>query len=513
MSVSTSSTTTNLMGKKTLKRTRSLLGAVFFVCITLMFLDFTGTLHKYLGWMAKVQFLPAVMSVNVLIIVAILAVTLVFGRIYCSVICPLGVFQDGVARIHNVFKKNRYTFSKAHNILRYIFLGILVAGLIFGVGSIVALLAPYSSYGRIVQNLFSPVYQWCNNALAALSGRFNSYTFYSKEVWIRSLPTFVIAAVTFVLVVVLSWRNGRTYCNNVCPVGTFLSFFSRFSWFRMHIDEDKCIKCGMCTKNCKASCIDGKNGYVDYSRCVTCGNCMVVCPKGAIDYKHLPRKAAAPASGQTSNGNGVDEGKRAFLIGSAVAIGSAALAQEKKKVDGGLAFIEDKVAPERKTPVVPAGARSLSNFRTRCTGCQLCVSQCPNDVLRPSTDLMHLMQPVMSFEKGYCRPECTSCSDVCPTGAITKILKEEKAVTKKGQAFWVHWNCVVCSDGVSCGNCARHCPAEAIEMVPYESETPNLFVPSVNENKCIGCGACEYVCPARPLSAIYVEGVEQHRIL
>ena len=510
------------MHKKTLQRIRRVLAAIFFLGITLMFLDFTGTLHKFLAWMAKVQFLPAVLALNFIVVAILLIITLLFGRIYCSVICPLGVFQDGIAHVHNCAKKNRYTFSKAHNILRYIMLGVFVITLIAGVSSLAALLAPYSAYGRIVQNLFAPIWQWCNNGLASLSEHFNSYAFYSKEVWMRSLPTFIIAAVTFVVIVVLAWRNGRTYCNNICPVGTFLSFFSRFSWFKMHINEEKCVQCGLCTKNCKASCIDGKNGFVDYSRCVTCGNCMAVCPKEAIEYKHVKGNTTVVGANNHSplQGNNetssetVDTGKRAFLIGSAVALGTAAFAQEKKKVDGGLAAIEDKVAPERKTPIVPAGAGSLQRFRTRCTGCQLCVSQCPNDVLRPSTDLMHLMQPVMSFERGYCRPECTACGDVCPTGAIQKLPKEEKAVTKKGQAYWVAQNCIVVSDGISCGNCARHCPAEAIEMVPMPDDAiGRKLIPAINESKCIGCGACEYVCPARPLSAIYVEGVEQQRVI
>ena len=495
------------MHKKTIQRIRRVLAAVFFLGITLMFLDFTGTLHTFFGWMAKAQFLPSVLALNFIVIAILLIITLLFGRCYCSVICPMGVFQDGVAHVHNWFKKNRYTYSKAHNILRYIVLGLFIVVLIAGVGSLVALLAPYSAYGRIVQNLFSPIYQWCNNGLAAVSEHFNRYTFYSKEVWVRSLPTFIIAAVTFVAIVILAWRNGRTYCNNICPVGTFLSFFSRFSWFKMHIDEEKCVKCGLCTKNCKASCIDGKNGFVDYSRCVTCGNCMAVCPKEAIEYKHA-KSNPVPATSTES----VDTGKRAFLIGSAVALGTAAFAQEKKKVDGGLAFIEDKVAPERTTPIVPAGSGSLDRFRKHCTGCQLCVSQCPNNVLRPSTDLMHLMQPVMSYERGWCRPECTACSDVCPAGAIVKITKEEKTSIKKGQAVWVARNCIVVADGVPCGNCARHCPAEAIEMVPKRGDdTGKLFIPAVNESKCIGCGACEYVCPARPLTAIFVNGVEQQR--
>ena len=503
-----------------------MLGAIFFIGITLLFLDFSGTLQKFLGWMAKVQFLPAVMALNFVVIAILLVLTLLFGRIYCSVICPLGVFQDVVAHVHNWKSKNRYTFSKAHNILRYIMLGIFIIALIAGINSLVALLAPYSAYGRIVQNLFGPVYQWVNNGFAAVSEHFNSYAFYSKEVWMRSLPTFIIAAVTFVAIVILAWRNGRTYCNNICPVGTFLSFFSRFSWFKMRIDEEKCVQCGLCTKNCKASCIDGKSGFVDYSRCVTCGNCMAVCPKGAIEYKHgkgNPAGVEMPctASPQTGGGDNttnktesVDTGKRAFLIGAAVAIGTAAFAQEKKKVDGGLAAIKDKVIPERATPIVPAGAGSLNRFRTRCTGCQLCVSQCPNDVLRPSTDLLHLMQPEMSYERGFCRPECTACSDVCPTGAIMKITKEEKTSIVKGRAVVISKNCIVNSNGISCGNCARHCPAEAIVMVPLPGDTTGrLLIPSVNESKCIGCGACEYLCPARPTSAIYVEGVEQHRMI
>ncbi len=514
------------MNKKTLQRIRRVLAAIFFLGITLMFLDFTGTLHKFLAWMAKVQFVPAVLALNFVIVAILLTITLLFGRIYCSVICPLGVFQDGVAHVHNWAKKNRYTFSKAHNILRYIMLGLFVVLLIAGVNSVAVLLAPYSAYGRMVQSLFGPIYQWCNNGLAALSEHFHSYAFYTKEVWMRSLPTFIVAAVTFVVIVILAWRNGRTYCNNICPVGTFLSFFSRFSWFKMHINEEKCIKCGLCTKNCKSSCIDGENGFVDYSRCVTCGNCMAACPKGAIEFKHA---AAKPAPVETfhetslqtdENGNKmgktetVDTSKRAFLIGSAVAIGTAAFAQEKKKVDGGLAAIEDKVTPVRTVPIVPAGAGSLQHFRTHCTGCQLCVSQCPNDVLRPSTELLHLMQPVMSYERGWCRPECTACSDVCPTGAIRKLLKEEKAVTKKGQAYWISQNCLVVADGISCGNCARHCPAMAIEMVPKRGDaTGRLLIPAINETRCIGCGACEYVCPARPLSAIVVEGVEQQRTI
>ena len=188
---------------------------------------------------------------------------------------------------------------------------------------------------------------------------------------------------------------------------------------------------------------------------------------------------------------------------------TAVMAQEKKKVDGGYAVIEDKVVPTRQTPLAPPGAQSLSNLEKRCTGCQLCVSECPNGVLRPSTDLMHLMMPTMSYEKGYCRPECNRCSSVCPTGAIKPLSIEVKASTQIGHAVWIKKNCIPLVDGVACGNCARHCPTGAIEMVPSDpNDEESVRVPAINEARCIGCGACENLCPARPFSAIYVEGHE-----
>ena len=485
-----------------LKKIRTILAAVFFVLITLLFLDFTGTLHQWLSWMAKIQFLPAVMALNVVVVVALIALTLVFGRIYCSIICPLGVFQDILARLRR--KKNKYSYSKEVKWLRYPVLVVFVLAGVAGVGSLFQLLAPYSSYGRIATMIFQPIWKLGNNLLAMLAERMDSYTFYSIDTWMGSLPVLIIAVLTLVALVVLAWRGGRTYCNTICPVGTILSFFARFSWLKIHFDEDKCKNCSLCSKNCKAACIDFKTHTVDYSRCVACGNCIESCKFGALRYIHK--------SGKSGKAESVDASKRSFLLASAL-VSTAALAQKKEKLmDGGLAELEDKVAPERQTPLTPPGSLSFKNLSTHCTGCQLCVSECPNQVLRPSGDLMHLMQPTMSYEHGYCRPECTRCSEVCPAGVIKKIDQDEKTSIQIGHAVWIKKNCVVLTDEVECGNCARHCPSGAIEMVqldPNDEESP--MVPAINEAACIGCGACEYVCPSRPFSAIFVEGHEVHR--
>lgn len=493
-----------------LRKVRIVLAAVMMTLVTLLFLDFTGTLHAWLGWTAKVQFLPALLALNVVVVVALLALTLVFGRIYCSVVCPLGILQDLVASIRR--KKNRYHFSREHRWLRYGVLAVFVLSFAVGLNALVALLAPYSSYGRMAQNLLQPAWLWANNLLASMAEHYESYAFYHVDLWMRSLPTFLVALGSFVVIAILALHGGRTYCNAICPVGTLLSFFARFSWLKIHFDGDKCRKCGKCERNCKAACIDFKKMSVDYSRCVVCGNCLEQC---AFDSLHYGRSKAHPtpsAEAEKDTPRSADTGRRSFLLGTAMATTAAMLAQEKKKVDGGLAVIEDKVAPQRQTPLTPPGSGSAKNMQSRCTACQLCVSKCPNNVLRPSANLLTMMQPTMSYERGYCRPECNTCSEVCPTGAIRPITLDVKSSTQIGHAVWVEKNCVPVRDGVECGNCARHCPAGAITMVPSDPDDElSPAIPAVDETRCIGCGACENLCPARPFSAIYVEGHEVHK--
>ncbi|MBO4771830.1 MAG: 4Fe-4S dicluster domain-containing protein [Bacteroidales bacterium] len=485
-----------------LKKLRTILGTIFLVCITALFLDFTGTLKMWLSWMADLQFLPAVLGLNLVAIVIVLALTLLFGRIYCSVICPAGTYQDAVSHLAAKFKKNRFSFSKENKILRFSVLGVFVILLLVGLNGIAILIAPYSAYGRMVENLLGPIYKGVNNLLAQAAEHYDSYAFYEVDVWIKAMPVFIVAVVTAIVFTVLSWHGGRTWCNNICPVGTVLGYLSKFSLFKIRIDADKCVNCRLCEKNCKSSCIDIDNHTVDYSRCVSCMNCLGKCKKDAIHFALAPKSQSAPAP---KNDGKPDASLRAMLTATATLAATSVLHAQDKTTDGGLAVIEDKKIPERETPVKPAGSRSLSSFSSKCTGCQLCVAVCPNGVLRPSTKLATFMQPEMSFERGYCRPECTRCGEVCPAGAIQPITREQKTAIRAGHAVWVKDNCLPQKDGVPCGNCAEHCPSGAITMVP-KPDNPQVKIPSIDTERCLGCGACEHLCPVRPFSAIYVEG-------
>ncbi len=491
-----------------LRKIRIFLAAVFFIGITLLFLDFTGVFHSWLGWMARVQLVPAILAVNVAVIVLLLLLTLLFGRVYCSVICPLGVMQDIVSNLsgRRKGKRLRFGFSKEKRWLRILLLVLFIALLVAGFSWVAALVEPYSAYGRIVNNLLSPLYLWANNLLAYAAERADSYAFYSVDVWLRSSATLAVAAVTFIVLAVLAWRGGRTWCNSVCPVGTLLGFVSRFSLFKMVVDTSKCNGCKVCERSCKASCIDAGAHTIDHSRCVACMNCVDKCKRGAIGYKYVGWTKSV-----VENEEKADTARRSFLAIGGTFVASSLVAQADKKVDGGLAVIEDKRVPKRTVPVVPVGAESVKNFAQHCTACQLCVSKCPNDVLRPSQSIERLMQPEMSFERGYCRPSCNACSQVCPNGAIKPIEKQMKSAVKIGTAVWVADNCIAYRDGVSCGNCSRHCPNGAIKMIECKDKPGAAKIPMVDAERCLGCGACEYVCPARPFSAIFVEGIEVHR--
>ena len=467
-----------------LKKTRVILAALFFIGITLLFI---GIGHNWWGWMAKLQFLPSLLALNVGVIIGLILLTLLLGRIYCSVICPLGVFQDLIIWIRRkgekLFKKkktHKFKYISEHKWVRYGVLVLSIVSIVVSGQMLIALIAPYSAYGRMIQSI-----------VAACSGSVTA-------------ALLITGVLTLVIITVCAWMWGREYCNTICPVGTTLSLFSRFSLMRPVIDESKCINCGKCGRGCKAGCIDTKNHKIDYSRCVDCFDCIGTCQDNAINFKYVAPCKCSVKKEETDN---VDQGRRAFLVTSAVVAASAA-ANAQDHMHGGFADVIDKKAPERSERLVPFGAGSVKSFYNHCTACQLCVSACPNHVLHPSSDLEHLLQPYMSYENGYCRPECTACSQVCPAGAIKPVTVEQKQTIRIGVAKVNLDLCLPAQGKDSCGNCSYHCPSGAIRMVRQPGSRNQI--PSVVEDRCIGCGACENLCPSRPISAITVNGLSIH---
>lgn len=491
--------------KSVLRILRIVLAFISILCLAALFINTSG--NGLFAFLASAQFIPALLSANFLLLAVYVVVTLLFGRVYCSVLCPLGITQDF---INWLTKKTggkkaaaRFGYKKPHTVLRYAVLVVYVALLVMGIGFFMALLDPYSAFGRIVTDIFQPAVIGFNNLLAKVApDSFGRESFVS----INSL-TLATAIVTFLVIAWMSIRKGRLYCNSICPVGSFLGLISRFSVLKPRINVDECVNCGMCAKKCKASCINPSEHEIDYSRCVDCFDCLDNCSVGAIHYsaKKTEVKVETEQTDQKLNA------RREFL--SSVAL--FGLASSKMMAENVAETVEpDYSSYKRKTAVSPFGSESHDHLNRNCTACHLCISKCPNKVLRPAVNeygVEGMMQPVMDYSRGFCDYECTLCSEVCPTDAIKPLTLDEKQSTQVGLAVFYKDLCVVNTDGVSCGNCEAHCPADAIKLVPDYNDPQKRVYPQIEAALCIGCGACEYHCPAQPVKAIHVEGFLIHK--
>ncbi len=577
---------------KVLKRIRVVISLFFLILLSIFFLDFTGGINTDLiQGVVFLQFVPSLLKFfNVFSWVAtgfivVLILTLLFGRVYCSTICPLGILQDVVNYIkRRSVRRQKFRYLKAMRWLRY---GILVVSVAFLAGGsilVLSLFDPYSTFGRIFSDLFRPLVTEGNNLLASLLSQHGIYTLYQVE--LKSIHAGVMATpIAFLIVVVwMSITQGRLYCNTICPVGTFLGLISKVSVFQIRLNPTTCTKCGICEKKCKAGCIETKTMKVDFARCVGCFNCLAVCPFSAAEYslndvykpanlktnpgntprgshtsrgnnksgavnsgstrgkKHPSGKSPtaskpeadnqtaadtqgpfrgkthengdtiqqasheSPGKGQPAASRRTDLGKRKFLAGIAVAFASITQLGKAQEL---VSYSATKPV-KRDNPVSPPGAQSTERFNQACTACHLCINACPTHVLQPALleyGLRGLMQPRMDYHASFCNYDCVACGEVCPTGAILPLALKDKKRIQLGKAHFVKENCIVETEGTDCGSCSEHCPTKAVHMVDYKND---LRIPEVDQDICIGCGACEYACPTHPYKAIYVEGNPVH---
>jgi len=470
------------------------------LALTLFFCDFAGVMPHWIHALAHLQVVPAIMAGSVGILVFLFLLTLVFGRIYCSVVCPLGILQDVFSRLtRRGRKKNRkrrwFSFARPQTVLRYSILALCIVLMFFGSATLVAFLDPYSTFGRIAANLLRPAVVYGNNFAAWVAGRFGNYSLYNVTLHTVETWSLIFAAFALVVVAVMALLRGRLFCNTICPVGSLLGLISRFSLFRITLDKSRCTRCGLCERACKAQCINSQTQSVDGSRCVACFNCLDRCKGNGVRFEPIWWKKEETTS----------ESRRAFLRTGATVAASlpvvSALAQDKTKID------ETKL-----TPITPPGSQSIARFREKCTACHLCVTHCPQQILKPAAlqyGFDYLFKPRMVFyEMAFCNYGCTVCSEICPNGAILPLTEDEKKITQVGIAKFRRGRCVVFTDRTSCGACSEHCPTQAVHMIDYED---GLTIPEVTPELCIGCGACESICPVRPIKAINVKANEVHQ--
>jgi ferredoxin len=503
-----------MKSQKWLRPLRIALSIIFLAGFLLIFSDIKAKLPSGIyTFFTSSQFLPSILRLIVAhsaygaAFLLIILITLLLGRVYCSVLCPLGIMQDGIAFLYRKLpvKKRRRKFKKPVNYLRYPILILFILSMFFFGLLSVSWLDPYSNFGRIAANLYQPAYIFLNNSVSKLLVLLGYYQLQPLPMKLFTPVTFTASSAIFLLILSMVIYRDRLYCNTICPVGTILGLLSRVSFFKIGIDKLSCTHCSKCQQACKANCINIKEMKVDMSRCVECFNCIDSCNDSAMGYMLTKRK-------KNESAKNTDNSKRDFLKAGLLFVGAAPLLADSTENVNVLGK-QDRPDFNTRGPISPPGSRGILELKEHCTGCQLCISACPSKVLQPAFleyGFTGMMFPKMDNNVGFCNYECTKCGEVCPTGAIHSLTKEEKVTVQIGKVqFWQHL-CIVETRGTACGSCSEHCPTQAVYMVPYKDD---LTIPQVNPDICVGCGACEYACPADdPHVAIFVYPDQEHQV-
>ncbi len=437
---------------------RLCLSAVILICC---FLSFTVTFDIFAKFFtvqlgAGIAGLFASFSITVLLtVLAIIIFTFLFGRFYCSLICPLGILQNFIGFLSLKKSKNYKNMAKTRYTVAAIVFGALFAGWAVGL----KILDPYTNFGLIASSIFTPVYNLITKNI--------HYEF--------TVATLAISLIPFVILIFLVIFKRRFFCTAICPVGTLLGLFAKYGVFGLNI-SDKCITCGACFRNCPAGSINLKDKKVDNELCIRCLKCVSVCPKQAITYGvYKNKKSTEPFS----------PSRRNFIFGSALVVGGIAVGVGSA-IARGKKFLRDTVRA-----LLPPGAGNYNRFSSKCTNCQLCVSVCPNKVIHPR--YFGHSNIYMDFSESYCKYNCNKCSTVCPTGAIKKMSLEEKQNLRIGLAKIDRDLCI------ACGICAFKCPAKALSIDETADGERTLVY---NAAVCIGCGMCQVSCPHKAIEIV-----------
>ncbi|MBU0927134.1 MAG: 4Fe-4S dicluster domain-containing protein [Spirochaetes bacterium] len=466
--------------------------------------------------------------------IVVIALSALFGRVYCSTLCPLGAAQDAAAAAGHKGGRRPYAYARGRPLLRAAAFVAVAVGLSLGAGSYAAIVDPYSLSGRFVRYAARPAIQAVAGLASAAARAFGAYLRVAPDAFDPKAA--LVATVPVLLVLGAAFLRGRPFCDSLCPVGAVLGVLNRWAPLRVRLDDTKCVACGACEAVCKSRCIDSASKVLESDRCVSCFSCLQACPTGALGYgpgikaghssraARLARRQHRPAVRDGDESAGLDRraglSRRSFLKNTA--IGGLAIAGLPSRSAAAAALgtppsgtdVRSPLAPPasaaRLAPAAPPGAVSLGRFLSRCTACGLCVARCPSGVLKPSWfryGPRGLLAPFLDYDASYCQYECTSCLDVCPTGALDRMSLAEKKLVQMGTAALVRDKCIVVTEKTACGACAEHCPTGAVRMIAAPTGVPE---PLFDEKICIGCGACHHICPAEPDKAITVTGKAEH---
>ncbi len=432
---------------------------------------------------------------GLLLSLVVVGLTLIFGRIFCSWICPLGILNHLMSALPSILKKRQRMLSNEWRPLYQTKYYILIALLVL------------SGFGILQIGLLDPI---------ALTVRTFAVTIF-PGLQMAGLPVYAtqpyylggwLVGILFFLILASNRYVMRLWCRMLCPLGALLGVIARFSLFRIHKNPDKCLSCHKCSEACHGAC--DPHGEIRVSDCVMCLNCLPSCPQGGISYGFLPdpvNESPAP-----------DLARRKTI---AAVVSGVALVPVLRASHGVVKGADHDV-------IRPPGSLEEVDFAKKCIKCGACIRVCPTGVIQPASleaGFEGLWTPILRFDQGFCSHTCTLCGQVCPTGAIKKITARQRVgelpdlePVKVGTAFFDRGRCLPWAMATPCIVCEEVCPTSPKAIWVEESEVSKsdgtkikVLLPYLDPKRCVGCGICQNHCPVGAQPAIRVSSVGETR--
>ena len=250
-----------------MRKIRIILASVMLLASVLWLVLGTG-IGSYAEFSERFQIIPSAIQTCLATTVFWIIATLMFGRVYCSTVCPVGTIQDiSIWARRKIDPRHKFRFENA-NAARYVILIAYLASLAAGV---------------LVVGFAAEPWNIMRNAASALNPADTAFTWQSIGI---SMGIGVASGfIVLILILLWAWKSGRAFCTTVCPIGTLLGCVHSQELFHIAIDPDKCVSCMKCEDICPSHCIKVEQRSVDNSRCVRCFDCLDVCPNDAIRYQ------------------------------------------------------------------------------------------------------------------------------------------------------------------------------------------------------------------------------------
>lgn len=375
----------------------------------------------------------------------ILAATLLFGRVFCGWLCPLGGLLALLQSLKGSGGSPPPGLTKLNG-WRFPWLAFLLVILLLG------------------------------SAWPLYLSPFHLLTEELSRIWQQQIPWVLLTVLGLGILLF-----PRFWCVYLCPTGLLFSLVARLRLFRLQ-PPAACIHCGLCQKICPTGAADPANRRTT-ADCLLCGRCSEHCPVGKFEIAK-----PVPPTPLDKKPDSAFSRREILRSGAALLLAGAATPLLAR--------------PTGANPLRPPGALEEEDFLSRCSRCGRCIKTCPSQCIRPmplASGAGLFLSPHIIPRQARCEL-CQQCQQICPTGAIARVPIPQVLM---GRAVIDHSQCLGWAHGKLCLVCKEQCPQHAID-----SDSQNR--PSVQKEKCVGCGGCENACPVDP-AAITVKPQQKRR--